>query len=178
MRENCLKNEKKFLKNEVDTFKKERMELQKSIDLYKDLTMNLDELKLKESSIIKKNLEMEEKILCISRSNMYLPKALFIAKKEFLKNIMNNKIMVHNSQQNNSFLNDSFHKSNKKITNETKKEEFEDDYKKKLCMRLDLEEKVNYWLLCHNLKKKNKNLVSQIENKKNDIDYMEKRMKL
>lgn len=178
MRENCLKNEKKFLKNEVDTFKKERMEIQKTIDLYKDLTLNLEELKLKESEIIKKNLEMEEKILCISRSNMYLPKALFIAKKEFLKNIMNNKIMVHNSQQNTSFLNHSLQKSHKKYTIEIKPGELEDDYKKKLCMRLGLEEKVNYWLLFNHLKNKNKNLVSQIENKKNDIDYMEKRMKL
>lgn len=129
--------------------------------------------------MIKKNLEMEEKILCISRANMYLPKALFVAKKDFLKNIMNNRILLH-SQMNyeNSFMNlNSFQKSDKNMI-EKKPIDQEEDYKNKLYSRMGIEGFFDIWQYCNHLKKKNKTIQTQIENKKNDIEYMLKRMKL
>ena len=158
------------------------MELQKAIDTFKELNNNLEELKEKEHKLIFNNLQMEEKILCISRANMYLPKALFSAKKESLKNIMNNKILLHNSQINpeNSLMNlNSYYKSDKKDMNEKKTlDDAEEEYKRMLFGRLGLEGGFDLWQYWNQLKKKNKGLYGQIENKNNDIEYMEKRMKL
>lgn len=176
-----MKNEKKFLKNEFENFKNEQMELQKAIDTYNELNNNFGELKRNEEKIIRNNLEMEEKILCISRSNMYLPKALFLSKKDFLKNIMNNKILLYNSQSNNenSFQNlNSYYKSEKKLNDKKSFVELEEEYKQKLCGRMGLERKFDYWQYWNQLKNKNKMLANQIENKKQDIEYMGKRMKL
>ena len=180
-RENCLKNEKKFLKNEFENFKNEQMELQKAIDSCKELNGNLEELRQKENKIISNNLEMEEKILCISRANMYLPKALFTAKKKSLQNLMNNKILLYNTQNYNddSMANlNSFYKSDKKEQNEKKSEDLEEEYKQKLIQRMGLEGGFDLWHYWNQLKSKNIMFNSQIENKKNDIEYMENRMKL
>ena len=184
-RDNCLKNERKFLKNEIENFKHEQMELQKAINTDKELNDYLDELKEQEHKIISNNLQMEEKILCISRANIYLPKALFSAKKEFLKNIMNNKIMLNSSESMNPefFCSQNLHsyyKSDKKPMNIAKKsvEDLEVEYKQKLLARMGLEGGFDIWQYLNQLKKKNKAVNGQIEMKKNDIEYMEKRMKL
>lgn len=179
-RENCLKNEKKFLKNEFENFKNEQMELQKAIDSCKELNDNLEELRQKENKIISSNLEMEEKILCISRANMYLPKALFSAKKKSLQNLMNNKILLYNSQNcyEDSMANlNSFYKS---VEKEKRKPsvDLEEEYKQKLIQRMGLEGGFDLWHYWNQLRSKNNMLNLQIENKKNDIEYMENRMKL
>ena len=158
------------------------MELQKAIDSCKDLNDNLEELRQKENKIISNNLAMEEKILCISRANMYLPKALFSAKKGYLQNIMNNKILLYNSPNfwDNSVANlNSFYKSDKKDINERKSSvDLEEEYKQKLIQRMGLEGGFDLWHYWNQMKIKNNMLNLQIENKKNDIEYMENRMKL
>jgi len=158
------------------------MELQKAIDSYKELNNYLDGLRQKENKIISNNLEMEEKILCISRANMYLPKALFSAKKGFLKNIMNNKISLYNSQSHNdnSVANlRSYYKSDKKEPNDRKSfVDLDEEYKQKLYQRMGLDGGFDLWQYWNQLRTKNKILNAQLENKKNDIEYMENRMKL
>lgn len=159
------------------------MELQKSIDSYKELHEYLERLRKKENKIISDNLEMEEKILCVSRANMYLPNALFMAKKNMLTNIMNNKILLFQNQNTNGNSMEQLYAVNKiekKEINEKQQaiNELETEYKEKLYQRLGIDGGFDLWSYWNQLKMKNKIMSSQIEIKKNDIEYMENRMKL
>jgi hypothetical protein len=141
-----------------------------------------DQLQIEERDILEKVKMTEEKIICISRRNMQLPRSLYVAQRSNLKALLKKQIHKHNISEPRAGFQAFFEGNSKERfhINEDKKTK-EDNrnrkYKWQICSNLGIEEKFDPIGALHILRKKNRELMTQVDNDKRDFLNMKNEIK-
>ena len=124
----------------------------------------------------------EEKIICISRRNMQLPRSLYMAQRANLKALLKKQIQKHNISEPRAGFQAFFEGNCKEKFQMNEEKKPRDDcrnrkYRWQICSNLGLEEKFDPIGTLHILRKRNKELMTHMDFEKRDLITLKNEIK-